>query len=176
MQTRAVILQGPRDLSFDTLALKAPEQNDVVVEISHSAISTGTEKLFWTGDMPPFPGMGYPLVPGYEAFGEIVEAPTQSGFSVGDHVFVPGANCYKDAFGLFGGSARHVVTSADRVSKLDKAFGPQGPCLRSRQRHVTPWPVFKNCAGSDCGAWSAWTVACAINNCCRCARTHRLGN
>lgn len=129
MQTRAVILQGPRDLSFDTLALKAPEQNDVIVEISHSAISTGTEKLFWTGDMPPFPGMGYPLVPGYEAFGEIVEAPMQSRFSVGDHVFVPGANCYKDAFGLFGGSARHVVTSADRVSKLDKAFGPQGALL-----------------------------------------------
>ena len=129
MQTRAVILQGPRDLSFGALTLKAPGTHDVVVEISHSAISTGTEKLFWTGDMPPFPGMGYPLVPGYEAFGEIVEAPSQSGFSVGDHVFVPGANCYTDAFGLFGGSARHVVTSADRVSKLDKEFGPEGALL-----------------------------------------------
>ena len=129
MQTRAVILRGPRDLLFDVLTLKAPDTNDVIVEISHSAISTGTEKLFWTGNMPPFPGMGYPLVPGYEAFGEIVEASSWSGFSVGDHVFVPGANCYKDAFGLFGGSARHVVTSADRVSKFDNGFGPEGALL-----------------------------------------------
>ena len=42
---------------------------------------------------------------------------------------MPGANCYTDAFGLFGGSARHVVTSVDRVSKLDKGFGPEGALL-----------------------------------------------
>ena len=129
MQTRAVIMQGPRDLAFDDLALKAPEKNDVVVEISHSAISTGTEKLFWTGDMPPFPGMGYPLVPGYEAFGEVVQASGSKSLRVGDHVFVPGANCFKNAFGLFGGSARHIVTSMERLIKLDKGVGPQGALL-----------------------------------------------
>ena len=53
----------------------------MVVEIAHSGISTGTEKLFWTGTMPPFPGMGYPLVPGYEAAGEVVEAGPDSGFA-----------------------------------------------------------------------------------------------
>ncbi len=129
LQTRAVIMQGPRDLAFDDLALKAPEQDDVVVEISHSAISTGTEKLFWRGEMPPFPGMGYPLVPGYEAFGEVVQAPNSTVLHVGDHVFVPGANCFKDAFGLFGGSARHIVTSSERLIKLDKAMGPEGALL-----------------------------------------------
>ena len=56
------------------MGLTDPGANDLVVDIHYSGISTGTEKLFWTGDMPPFPGMGYPLVPGYEAAGEIVEA------------------------------------------------------------------------------------------------------
>ena len=73
MHTTSVILKGPKDLGLDTLALKAPGADDLVVEISHSGISTGTEKLFWTGEMPPFPGMGYPLVPGYEAVGEVGE-------------------------------------------------------------------------------------------------------
>ena len=129
LETSAVIMHGPRSIGLDSLALKAPVAGDVVVEISHSGISTGTEKLFWSGEMPPFPGMGYPLVPGYEAMGEIVEATPESGLKIGDYAFVPGANCYQEAFGLFGGSARRVVTSADRLTKIDPGFGPEGALL-----------------------------------------------
>ncbi|WP_224826638.1 chlorophyll synthesis pathway protein BchC [Cognatishimia sp. MH4019] len=129
MHTTSVILKGPKDLGLDTLALKAPGADDLVVEISHSGISTGTEKLFWTGEMPPFPGMGYPLVPGYEAVGEVVEAGADTHYNVGDHVFVPGANCYEDAFGLFGGATRRLVTAADRVTKIDAALGAEGALL-----------------------------------------------
>lgn len=129
MQTQAVLLNGPRDLSVDTLALKDPAAGDLVVEIAYSGISTGTEKLFWSGQMPPFPGMGYPLVPGYEAAGEVVEAGEGTGYRVGDHVFVPGASCYRDAFGLFGGAARRVVTAADRVTRIDAGLGAESALL-----------------------------------------------
>lgn len=129
MQTSAVLLNGPRDLAVDTLTLNAPGDADIVVQVSHSGISTGTEKLFWTGDMPPFPGMGYPLVPGYEAAGEVMEAGPLSGFKVGDRVFVPGANCYEGAFGLFGGAARTLVTDPARVTRIDAGFGPEGALL-----------------------------------------------
>lgn len=129
MQTQAVLLNGPRDLSVDTLDLKDPVAGDLVVQIAHSGISTGTEKLFWSGQMPPFPGMGYPLVPGYEAAGEVVEAGAGTGYRVGDHVFVPGANCYENAFGLFGGAARRVVTAADRVTRIDAGLGAEGALL-----------------------------------------------
>ena len=80
VQTTAVVLNGPRDIRLDTLTVAAPQAKDLVVQIKHSGISTGTEKLFWSGQMPPFPGMGYPLVPGYEATGEVVEAPQSSAF------------------------------------------------------------------------------------------------
>jgi 3-hydroxyethyl bacteriochlorophyllide a dehydrogenase len=129
VETSAILLNGPRDLSMDVLGLKAPESGDLVVEIAHSGISTGTEKLFWTGEMPPFPGMGYPLVPGYEAVGEIVEAPIGSGFKVGENVFVPGANCFAEAFGLFGGAAARVVTAPDRVTRIDAGMGASGALL-----------------------------------------------
>ena len=129
LETTAVLLKGPRDLDVDSLALTAPGADDLVVDISHSGISTGTEKLFWSGQMPPFPGMGYPLVPGYEAVGEVMEASPTSGYRAGDRVFVPGANCYDGAFGLFGGAAARVVTAPDRVTRIDSTLGPAGALL-----------------------------------------------
>ena len=96
MKTDAVIMTGPKKLSVESLDVSEPQAGEVVVEISYSGISTGTEKLFWTGEMPYFPGMGYPLVPGYESVGEIVAASPETGFKVGDFVFVPGANCFGD--------------------------------------------------------------------------------
>ena len=129
MHTTAVILKGPADICVGSLDLKDPASTDIVVDIRHSGISTGTEKLFWSGTMPPFPGMGYPLVPGYEAAGEVVEAGPDSGFRVGEHVFVPGANCFEGAFGLFGGASRRLVTSSDRVIRIDAGFGPRGALL-----------------------------------------------
>ncbi len=129
MQTTAVILKGPRDLAVDQLPLHDPAASDLVVEITHSGISTGTEKLFWSGEMPPFPGMGYPLVPGYEAAGEVVEAGNMTGFKVGERVFVPGANCFDGAFGLFGGASRRLVTDSERVTRIDPGLGAEGALL-----------------------------------------------
>ncbi|HMO72991.1 MAG TPA: chlorophyll synthesis pathway protein BchC [Paracoccaceae bacterium] len=134
MQTTAVILSGPRALALGDLTLNDPGPADLVVEIRHSGISTGTEKLFWSGTMPPFPGMGYPLVPGYEAAGEVVAAGPGSGFRPGDHVFVPGANCFaprdgRPVFGLFGGASRHLVTPAARVTRIDAGMGAEGALL-----------------------------------------------
>ncbi|MFD1509855.1 chlorophyll synthesis pathway protein BchC [Lacimonas salitolerans] len=129
MQTSVVLLNGPKDLGIEVLNLTAPGPNDLVVRIAHSGISTGTEKLFWSGQMPPFPGMGYPLVPGYEAAGEVVEAGADTGFKTGEWVFVPGANCFEGAFGLFGGAASMLVTDADRVTRIDSGLGAQGALL-----------------------------------------------
>ena len=142
MESLAVILNAPGSLSLDALTLTDPGPDDLVVEIAHSGISTGTEKLFWTGKMPPFPGMGYPLVPGYEAAGEVVEAGPSTGFRVGEHVFVPGASCYLGAHGLFGGAAARVVTKASRVTRIDAALGPAGAllALAATARHAIAAP------------------------------------
>ena len=129
MDTSAVLLKGPKDLDVDTLALTAPGAGDLVVQVTHSGISTGTEKLFWSGEMPPFPGMGYPLVPGYEAAGEVVEAGPLTGFKPGDRVFVPGSNCFEGAFGLFGGAAHTLVTDSARVTRIDPNLGAEGALL-----------------------------------------------
>ncbi|NNE18143.1 MAG: chlorophyll synthesis pathway protein BchC [Myxococcales bacterium] len=129
MEATAVILSAPKELALGQLELHAPGEDDIVVDVSHSGISTGTEKLFWDGRMPPFPGMGYPLVPGYEATGEVVEAGRGTNLIPGDRVFVPGANCYEGAFGLFGGATSRLVTNASRAVKIDGALGAEGALL-----------------------------------------------
>ena len=100
--SHAVIFDEPRKLSVRRVTLPDPGPDEVLVDVLWSGISTGTERLLWTGDMPPFPGLGYPLVPGYESVGRVVEAGSASGFSPGDLVFVPGSPGYTDVRGLFG--------------------------------------------------------------------------
>ena len=87
MITKAVVMSNPGKLAIESVELKECQTEDVVVDIHYSGISTGTEKLFWNGKMPAFPGMGYPLVPGYESTGEVVQASKSSGFKEGDIVF-----------------------------------------------------------------------------------------
>ena len=138
METSAVLLGGAKQLSIQSVGLKEPTDGDVVVQVSHSGISTGTENLLWSGTMPPFPGMGYPLVPGYEAVGEVIHAEKGAALSPGDYVFVPGSNGFKDALGLFGGSARLLVTPCDRTIKIDRNLGEQGAlfALAATARHA----------------------------------------
>ncbi|EKF60945.1 MAG: chlorophyll synthesis pathway protein BchC [Agrobacterium albertimagni] len=117
MRSSAIVFEKPGTLAVRRLALRAPEASDVVVESCFSGVSSGTEKMLYEGTMPAFPGMRYPLVPGYETVGTVVEAGLDSGRSVGDQVFVPGANCYEDAAGLFGASAAWLVVPGARTVK-----------------------------------------------------------
>ncbi len=129
MDTTAVLMNAPKSLQVSEVKLKNPNVDDVIVRITQSGISTGTEKLFWSGDMPPFPGMGYPLVPGYESVGEVVEAGALSGRKPGDRVFVPGSDGFDGARGLFGGAANYVVTSGHRTVPVDPGLRAEGALL-----------------------------------------------
>ena len=115
MRTHAVVMAEPGKLDLESVSLIDPGAADTVVAVTHSGISTGTEKLLWEGRMPSFPGMGYPLVPGYEAVGEVVEAGTDSGRRVGDKVFVPGAHSFGDVRALFGAAAATLVVPGTRT-------------------------------------------------------------
>ena len=126
MQARAVVLEQPQQLSLIDLDLDAAGPADAIVAVRWSGISTGTERLLWSGRMPDFPGMGYPLVPGYESVGEVVEAGSESGLSVGQSVFVPGARCFGPVRGLFGGAASHLVSAGSRLVPLDSTLGERG--------------------------------------------------
>jgi 3-hydroxyethyl bacteriochlorophyllide a dehydrogenase len=126
LDTLAVVLEKPEQLVLSRLALDAPGEDD---DMEWSGISTGTERLLWSGRMPPFPGLAYPLVPGYESVGRISHAGARAGRQTGERVFVPGAKCFGDVKGLFGGAASKVVVSGSRVTPIDERMGEQGVLL-----------------------------------------------
>jgi 3-hydroxyethyl bacteriochlorophyllide a dehydrogenase len=125
----AVVLEKPQQLVLSRLDLSTPGEEDVIVDMEWSGISTGTERLLWAGRMPPFPGLGYPLVPGYESVGRISHVGARGGRHVGERVFVPGARCFGDIKGLFGGAAAKVVVPGIRVTPIDEALGERGVLL-----------------------------------------------
>jgi 3-hydroxyethyl bacteriochlorophyllide a dehydrogenase len=129
VETTAVVFEQPAQLSLRRLPIRAPAAGEVLVEIQWSAISTGTERLLWTGRMPAFPGMGYPLVPGYESVGRVLAAGDGAALRPGDHVFVPGASCFGEVRGLFGGAASRLVVPAARATRIDGALGERGVLL-----------------------------------------------
>jgi 3-hydroxyethyl bacteriochlorophyllide a dehydrogenase len=129
MNATAVVLEKPERLYLAELELTDPGADDVVVDVEWSGISTGTERLLFDGRMPTFPGMGYPLVPGYESVGRVIAAGAASGLNVGERVFVPGANCFGPVRGLFGGAASRLVVPGRRVTSVDDSLGEQAVLL-----------------------------------------------
>jgi 3-hydroxyethyl bacteriochlorophyllide a dehydrogenase len=129
MHSIAVVMEEPRRLKLASLVLDEPGPADVVVETLWSGVSAGTEKLLYTGRMPTFPGMGYPLVPGYETVGRVVDAGPESGLTVGANVFVPGAHCFGSVSVVHGGSASRLVVPGARAARVDASLGERGVLL-----------------------------------------------
>lgn len=130
LNTLAVVIEGPERLALDRLALQSPADDDLVVATEWSGISTGTERLLWSGKMPAFPGMGYPLVPGYESVGRVIAVGRNvQQRRVGERVFVPGARCFGEVRGLFGGAASQLVVPASRVTPVAESLGERAVLL-----------------------------------------------
>ena len=125
-EATAVVLERPGSIDLRRVPLREPSEGDVVVAVRWSGISTGTERLLFSGEMPSFPGMGYPLVPGYESVGEVVEAGAHAPVGVGQTVFAPGSNGFDGVRSLFGGAASHLVLAGDRTIPVDPTLGPRG--------------------------------------------------
>lgn len=140
MQTVAVILEKPGELGLKPASLRTIGRDDVVVEVDWSSVSSGTERLLWSGRMPEFPGMGYPLVPGYEAVGRVTSAGPDARIAPGSFVFVPGSNAFSEVRNLFGGSARRLVVADTRVLPVPPSLGESATllALAATAHHIAP--------------------------------------
>jgi len=129
---RAIVFEAPQQLSVRSLELKPFEATDLEVEVGFSGISTGTERLLWDGTMPPFPGLGYPLVPGYETVGRVVrvgESADTADCQIGDHVFIPGSYSFQGVRNIFGGAGARLIVQHERVVKVQPELGPKAVLL-----------------------------------------------
>ena len=128
-KSTAVVFEQPGKMALRPVQLPEPHSTDCVIEVHWTGISTGTERLLWDGRMPPFPGLAYPLVPGYESVGRVVSSGDVAQLEVGQPVFVPGSRGFTDVHGLFGGAARSLVVPAERLVLLPSEMESKGVLL-----------------------------------------------
>jgi bacteriochlorophyllide a dehydrogenase len=131
MRSRAVVFTAPGVVSVEDALSADPGPDDVVVRVTHSWISNGTEGSylrgersdgdtpFRTGDKPPFPVVaGYQKIGAVEWIGENV-----TGFGVGERVFATIGR----VLGMHHWYAGHVSPSicpASEVWKLPPGADP----------------------------------------------------
>ncbi len=128
-KSTAVVFEQPGKIALRPVELPEPHSTDCVVQVRWTGISTGTERLLWDGRMPPFPGLAYPLVPGYESVGNVVATGPDTQLEIGQKVFVPGSRGFTDVQGLFGGAAQALVVPAERVITLPTEMESMGVLL-----------------------------------------------
>lgn len=122
----AVFFTGERSVETRTVEVKEPVGDEVLVDASFSAVSTGTELLLYEDAVPEgdteaeVPGvgsLGYPTRYGYSAVGEVVEAGENAEERVGERVHA--LHPHQTEFVVPGGMARTVP---EGVSGQDAAY------------------------------------------------------
>ena len=125
MKANAVVFTGPGRVEYLPVECPEPGANDVVVHVTHSWISNGTEGSFLRGERiagdtafrigDPIP---FPIVAGYQKIGVIESVGDEvTGFASGDLVFCT----MSKVGGMFeprGGHVSPAVTDASQVWKI----------------------------------------------------------
>ena len=131
IRARAVVFTAPNEVLFRGVTCPDPEPGDVVVRLTHSWISNGTEGSFLrgertAGDTPyragdPWP---YPIVPGYQKVGvvEWIGAEIED-IAVGETVFAAMGKV-EGMFSPMGGHVSPSVSPRNQVWKLPPGADP----------------------------------------------------
>ena len=121
MRAKAIFFTAPNRIEIGEVRVPHPADNEVRVDVDYSGVSPGTERWVLTNQFhdgvytDPYK---YPLVPGYQHAGTVLEAGRNVfGFEAGDRVFAP-LNRFEGAHAKWGGHCSVSVNAAERVHHL----------------------------------------------------------
>ncbi|MEZ5276936.1 MAG: zinc-binding alcohol dehydrogenase [Opitutaceae bacterium] len=131
MKSKAVVFTEPGKVAFLDVECPEPGPGDVVIELTHSWISNGTEGSFLRGeriegDVAYRPGdpWPFPIVAGYQKVGRITWLGSEvQGFSIGQTVFAVMSRI-KGMFDRNGGHISPSVCAASQVFALPEGIDP----------------------------------------------------
>lgn len=130
MNARAVVFEEAGRVDLRDVQLRTPEADEIVVDTLYSSISSGTERLLFSGKLPGMPQIRYPLVPGYEAVGTVTAiGAAVNTINLGDQVFVGGSMCYTDVAAAFGGQSSRTIKRAAQAVPLNGIDPSHAPLL-----------------------------------------------
>lgn len=131
MQAKAVVFTQANQVTVQTVNCPDPTAEDVVLRVTHSWISNGTEGSFLrgeriAGDTPRRPGdaLPFPIVAGYQKIG-VVEwiGDAVTDLAIGETVFAATSKV-DGMFSPRGGHISPAVTPRDQIWKLPPGVDP----------------------------------------------------
>lgn len=121
--SKAVVIPRRNVIELSNVRLVCPvdslSKKNVLIQTAFTSISAGTERMLLDGRMP-HPALSFPLVPGYETVGRVIEVGEEAPKELlGEWVYVGGARCFEGVNPAWGGQSEYIYTEADRVVTLD---------------------------------------------------------
>jgi 3-hydroxyethyl bacteriochlorophyllide a dehydrogenase len=128
MKTKAIVIPAADTVEVREVALKPLGADDVLIRTTLTSISAGTERMLLKGVMP-HPMLQFPVVPGYETVGEVVEAGANAQGWLGKRVYVGGNYGFVGVNPAFGGQSAHIVAPISHLTDLQSLTDEQGVLL-----------------------------------------------
>ena len=131
MKADAVVFDAPNTVAYRQVDCPEPGPNDVVVRVTHSWISNGTEGSFLRGeriggDTPCRPGdpWPFPVVPGYQKIGIIAQVGAEiTDVTVGETVF-SAMGKVEGMVSAVGGHVSPSISPRSQIWKLPPGIDP----------------------------------------------------
>lgn len=119
IKSRAVVIPRRNTVELRTVQVTEPRAGDVLVRTAFTSISAGTERMLLDGRMP-HPALLFPVVPGYETVGQVVQVGAKAAQGLlGQWVYVGGARCFRGVNPAWGGQSEYLSVEAERVVPLN---------------------------------------------------------
>jgi bacteriochlorophyllide a dehydrogenase len=118
IKSRAVVIPRRNTVELRTVQVLEPRSSDVLIRTAYTSISAGTERMLLDGRMP-HPALLFPVVPGYETVGQVVQVGGKAPSDLlGQWVYVGGARCFRGVNPAWGGQSEYISAESDRVVPL----------------------------------------------------------
>ncbi len=128
MITNAIVLPTANTVELREVELKAVGDQDVLIHTHLTSISAGTERMLMRGIMP-HPMLQFPVVPGYETSGDVIDAGSGAREWIGRRVYVGGNYGFIGVNSAFGGQSAAIVAPATHLTQLNELTDQQGVML-----------------------------------------------
>ncbi|MBQ6471880.1 MAG: zinc-binding dehydrogenase [Victivallales bacterium] len=150
---KAIVIERPRQVSVREIHLTEPRGDAIIARTEFSAISAGTDMKTYLG-LQPAETVYYPLVPGYENVGRVLEVrDPESALKPGDRVMINECRQFGDVCAAWGGGtgvsikdsftagapSDYMVRIPDNVSDRDAVLAYL-PCVSLKGiRKIAPY-------------------------------------
>ncbi len=128
MKTKAVVIPAAHTVELREVELKSLGDDDVLLQTTLTSISAGTERMLLRGVMP-HPMLQFPVVPGYETVGRVIDAGANARSWIGKRAYVGGNYGFVGVNPAFGGQSAYIVAPASHLTDITALTDEQGVML-----------------------------------------------